>query len=208
MSRPQARRFGLFARRCRPARLAAWVAAALVTSAACGDSNGLSDPILTNVVDTVTLGALVGTPVTTPSAFSVASVAPFSPGAPVRSDQTSAFDFAFNIDPGGKPVFLPLSVLGLGTKTSVDPGLRATTQAFADITRASDGSYVNQDTVPFAVGDRFIARSRIACGLLSVPQYGKLEVLDIDETERSVTFQVLTNNNCGYKDLTPGLPAH
>lgn len=185
---------------CRRLRILAPVL--VLATAACGDSNGLADPIFTNVIDTLTLGALVGTPISVPSAFSVTDR-----GA-IRSDQTSTFDFAFNIDGGGRPVFLPLSVLGLGTKTASDPGLRVSTLAFADITSAPSGTYVSQDTVPFAAGDRFVVRSRIACGLLGVPQYGKLEVLAVDNGARTVTFQFLTNNNCGYKNLTPGLPTN
>lgn len=167
------------------------------------NSNGLAPAFASNVVDTATLGALVGTPITVPSAFSVAEL---PRGHPVRSDQTSAFDFAFNIDQSGQPVFLPLAVLGLVPKTSAVPGLRSTTLAFADILSALSDGYITQDTVHFAVGDRFFLRSRIACNLLGVPQYGKLEVLAVDQTARTVTFQVLTNNNCGYRDLTPGLP--
>ena len=172
----------------------------LAGGVACGDSNGLADPIFSNVVDTVSLGALEGTPVTVPSAFSVAD------RGPVRSDQTSGFDFAFNIDADDRPVFLPLSVLGLGSRTSLDPGLRATATPFAAIVEAPTDGYVNQDTVPFAVGDRFLVRSRIVCSLLGVPQYGKIEVLDVDLPSRTVTLQMLTNNNCGYKGLQPGLP--
>jgi hypothetical protein len=190
-----------------PRSLSRALPALLLAATACGDSNGLADPIFTNIVDTVTLGALVGTPITVPSAFSVTGLPNVTiRGVPVRSDQTSAFDFAFNIETGGRPVFLPLSVLGLGSQTAADPGLRGTALAFADILSAPADGYVSQDTVPFAVGDRLVMRSRIACGLLGVPQYGKLEVLSLDETERTVTFQVLTNNNCGYKELTPGLP--
>lgn len=177
------------------------VAAAAAASFAC--NSNLVSATFSNVVDTVTLGALVGTPVTVPSAFSVID------GRAIRSDQTSAFDFAFNIDAGGQPVFLPLALLGLTPKTSSAPGLRTSTLAFGDILTAPSDGYVTQDTVHIAVGDRFLLRSRVTCSILGgVPEYGKLEVLDIDTTERTVTFQVLTDNNCGYKDLTTGIPAN
>src|SRR5690349_12778620 len=91
--------------------LQALLPALVLASAACGDSNGLSDAFFANVVDTVTIGALNGTPISVPSAFSVVE------RRPIRLDQSSAFDFAFNVDAGGQPVFLPLSVLGLGTQT-------------------------------------------------------------------------------------------
>ncbi len=186
-------------------RLRPLLPALVVMAAACNDNNGLPDAFVPNVVDTFSLGALVGTGVTVPSAFSVGPANGGFRGGPVRSDQTSGFDFAFNIDETGRPVFLPLSVLGLGTGTSSDPGLRPTTATFANVLIAPTSDYVTQDTVPFAVGDRFALRSRISCSL-GVPQYGKLEVLAVDQTTRTVTFQALTNNNCGYKALTPGLP--
>jgi hypothetical protein len=38
--------------------------------------------------------------------------------------------------------------------------------------------------------------------------YGKLEVLGIDDTpgNETITFKALSNENCGYKSLLPGLP--
>jgi hypothetical protein len=47
-------------------------------------------------------------------------------------------------------------------------------------------------------------RSRVICTALGVPQYAKLEILALDN--KSVTFQVLVDRNCGYKGLAPGLP--
>ena len=45
-----------------------------------------------------------------------------------------------------------------------------------------------------------------ACPTLGVPLYGKLEILSFQDS--TVTFQVLANQNCGFKDLLPGLPAN
>ncbi|MBA3658039.1 MAG: hypothetical protein H0W67_00390 [Gemmatimonadales bacterium] len=173
---------------------------------ACSDSTGLPDPSLTNVTDTVTLYALEGTPVTTPSAYSVPD------NRAVRLDQTSAFDFAYNTHtlPDGtrRQLFLPLQTLGLAPGISAAPGLQRRSETFDAITTARSNGYITSDTIPFAVGDRFEIRSRIVspCTSLGVPQYGKLEVLGVDSTARTVTFQVLTDNNCGYRGLLPGLP--
>lgn len=167
--------------------------------AACSDANSLPQPTDANFVDTTTIYALEGTPVTRPSGFSLPE------RIPVRTDQTSAFDFAFNLDAAGQPVFLPLALLGLGG-TTANPGLKATTDEFAAITLADRDGYVTEDTVRIAAGNRYLARSRVVCGSLGVPQYGKLEVLSIDPVERSITFQFLIDNNCGYLGLEPGLP--
>jgi hypothetical protein len=164
-------------------------------AAACGDSNGLPDPTVSNVVDTVTLGALEGTPIQTPSAYSILNGA-------VRTDQVQAFEFAYNVDSIGRHVFLPLKVLGL-TTSGVAPGLQATSAAFDAITVAPSNGYTVDSAVAIEVGQRWLVRSRVFC-TLGVPEYAKLEILSFADS--MVTFKVLADNNCGYKGLEPGLP--
>ena len=41
-----------------------------------------------------------------------------------------------------------------------------------------------------------------------MPQYGKLEVLQIDTVAHTITFQHLVDQNCGYRGLEPGIPKH
>ena len=65
---------------------------------------------------------------------------------------------------------------------------------------------MSDSAVPVALGDRFIVRSRVVCTSLGVPLYGKLEVLAFQDS--TITFRTLVNENCGYKDLLPGLPAN
>lgn len=176
------------------------LALALVSTAACSQ-NSLSPATLPNRVDTVTVGALVGTPITVPSGFSVAE------NQVVRTDQSSAFDFAYNVEPGssGRRVFLPLGVLGLGSNGTADPGLQLTAQAFDAITIAESNGYLTRDTIPVAVGNVFFVRSRVVCTSLGVPQYAKLEILAFPDSV-TVRFRVLTDNNCGYRGLQPGVP--
>ncbi len=170
-------------------------------AAACSNSTNLSDPTEANLIDTTTVWALDGTALTDPSGFSIPE------RIAVRTDQTAAFDFAFNIDDTGKAVFLPIDLLGLGAVSGVNPGLVETATPFDAITRAVTGdSYVFDDTVTVVVGKSYYARSRVVCTTLAVPVYGKIEVLSIDPDERSVTFRYLVDNNCGYLGLEPGLP--
>src|SRR5207249_10062296 len=63
-------------------------------------------------VDSVSLWALDGTPLTTPSAYSI------SGRVAVRTDQTTGFDFAFNITPSGEAVLLPTGALRSEEHTS------------------------------------------------------------------------------------------
>ena len=172
------------------------VLVALALAAGCSDSNGLAAPTSSNVVDTVTLGALEGTPIQTPSAYSVLNGA-------VRTDQTTEFEFAYNVESTGRHVFLPRQVLGLTSTSGANPGLQATAAAFDAITVAPSNGYTVDSAVPIDIGQRWLVRSRVFC-TIGVPQYAKLEILSFEDS--TVTFKVLADNNCGYKGLEPGLP--
>jgi len=175
------------------------VPALIVVAASCSDSNSLGNPTFTNAERTDTLYALVGTPVQTPSAYSIQG------SRRVRTDTTSAFDFAFNVQNDGGHAFIPRAALGIDTTASVKPGLLAQTESFEAITEAPSNGYITDQAVPFAVGDRYVVRSRLTCSL-GVPTYAKLEVLAVDDVARTVAFRILTDDNCGFKGLEPGLP--
>jgi len=176
-------------------------AAFTIVVAACSSGSDLPDATDANLVDTTTVWALDGTAITSPSGFSIPD------RIAVRTDQSAAFDFVFNIDNSGKPVFLMIDLLGLGSISGVNPGLLGTELPFDEIRQAVVGdAYVFDDTVSVAVGNKFYARSRVVCSALAIPMYGKIEVLAVDPVERSITFRYLVNNNCGYLSLEPGFP--
>lgn len=168
----------------------------LALAAACNNANSLPDPTLANVVDTLMIGALEGTPIQSPSAYSILSGA-------VRTDQTTEFEFAYNVEASGRRVFLPRKVLGLTSTTGSEPGLQASAATFDAITVAPSNGYVTDSAVPVEIGQRWLVRSRVFCSL-GVPQYAKVEILGFEDS--TVTFKVLADNNCGYKGLEPGLP--
>jgi len=172
----------------------------LALAAACSDSNSLGDATEVNVVDTMILGSLEGTPISTPSGYRIST-------GPVRTDQTVDFEFAYNVrrldDGSYQRVLLPRGALGLSSTDQVDPGLQRREESFDDITRAQSNGYVSDSAVPIQVGERYLVRSRVICSI-GVPLYGKLEILSFQDS--TVKFQVLANQNCGFKDLLPGLP--
>jgi hypothetical protein len=175
------------------------VPALIVVGTSCSDSNSLGNPAFANAERVDTLYALIGTPVQTPSAYSIQG------SRRVRTDTTSAFDFAYNLQMDGSHVFVPRAVLGIDSTASVRPGLQPRTETFEAITEAPSNGYVTDQVVPITVGDRYVARSRIVC-TIGVPTYAKLEVLAVDDVARTVTFRILTDDNCGFKGLEPGLP--
>ena len=180
-------------------RLAAAALAGLLV--ACDDPNELPDATLPNVVDTLTLNAVRGTPPSTPSAFDIIT------GRPVRLDLTLSFDFIFDFDDALLPVFVPIDLLGLISEDQLPPGFIPSDEAFADIDIAPNDGYSQGDSLRFAVDDVFVMRSRLTCSSVGgLPLYGKLRILDLDQDARQVTLEVLVNENCGYRGLAPGVP--
>ncbi len=182
--------------------LATLAAAALL--AGCGNPNDLADATIPNVESTITLSALTGTPIAAPSAYSVAEA------RAVRIDQGAAFDFAFNIDASGQAVFLPLAVLGLGVQSGTNAGFLKVDDTYETIESAPLNGYVTADTLPIAVGERYVVRSRVVCSGLGLPKYGKIEITAINPAPdaRTITFRVLTDDNCGYRGLQPDIPTN
>lgn len=149
-------------------------------------------------MDTVTLYALNGTPIGTPSAYAL-----IGPEI-VHTDQTATFDFAFNID--SQPVFMPSGLFpGLQRNSGLLP---STATSFDAITAAPTQGYVMDHSVVVSVGTLLLLQSRtqLCADGTNHALYGKLHVLALDLVARTVQFEVLVDENCGYLSLTPGLP--
>lgn len=173
------------------------LAVAVVVLSACA-SDELSEPSYENAISTFTLGSLNSTPVVMPSAFSV------SDNRVVRTDQSSSFDFAYlHLD--GRHLLVPLDAIGLGSRNA-NPGLQLATQSFDLVVDPPSDGYLTTDSLEVHVGDVIVARSRIACTSLGVPQYAKLLITGISSGESALTFDAVANVNCGYRSLALGLP--
>jgi hypothetical protein len=163
---------------------------------ACDDTL-LPTPIYPNGVDTVSLAALDGTPVASPSGYNIAS------RGTVRTDITSAFDFVFNIDSLGRAVLIPASALGI----SGNAGMLPSTETFEGLRLAPGGTYLTDSALAIIPGDVVAVRSRlVTCELGPLYYYAKVGVIAVDAGARRLTFQILGNINCGYRSLEPGLP--
>jgi hypothetical protein len=175
----------------------------LALGAACSNTTGLPAPTVSNVVDTSTLYALFGTPITAPSAYDLNSR--FLLHQLVRTDQSSSFDFAFNFDSLRRPVLLPTGALGLGQSS----GLQASSLAFTAVTTAPSDGWVLDKPLVVSPGSVATVRSRPTNCLFGVTVYlyAKLQVLTVDTTARTITFQILVDQDCGYHSLEPGTPS-
>jgi len=176
----------------------------LALAVACGDPFALPKPRYQNGVDTVTLYALNGgTPVRTPSAYFIGTEV--QPPEAVLIQNGSPFDFAVDLDSLYRVVVLPTGALRLG----IGSGVQTVTTAFDSIRIAPNGGYKRDSAVTMTVGGRAIVHSRDSqcSNLITVVYYAKIEILAVDTTSRKITFQVLVDDNCGYRGLEPGFPA-
>lgn len=177
----------------------------LVLAAACGDPVGLPPPAIFNRTDTVSLYALSGTPVSTPSAYVI------SFRQAIRTDQSpQGFDFVFDIDSTGRALLLPTGALHLPRSS----GIQHTPFAFDSVLVAPGAGYQSDSAVAVDSGAVLVLHSRPQQCSFSISAlfalYAKLHVLAIDTTSgpggRKITFEILTNINCGYRGLEEGLP--
>lgn len=170
--------------------------AAIFLAAACGDQ--LFPASFENVEEDVVLGSLTNTPLSIPSGYSIPDA------QAVRTEISSAFDFAYVINGAGEHFLVPLDALGLGS-SGFNPGLIRSEVSFEAIEEAPVNGYTTSDSVAVAVGDVLVARSRIVCSL-GVPQYVKLEVMEINDELSTIRLRTMPNVNCGFRALLPGIP--
>ena len=172
--------------------------AGLASLVACKSPQDLPNAQVTNTVDTVTLYALNGTPIGTPSAYAL-----IGPQI-VHTDQSAVFDFAFNID--SQAVLLPSGAFaGLQRNSGLQ---KSNAASFAAVTMAPTDGYVLDKPLVIDVGTIALLRSRtqICADGSNHSLYGKLHVLALDLSARTMQFEVVVDQNCGYLSLTPGLP--
>ena len=171
---------------------------AALVAAACGNSTGLPAATAPNIIDTISLYALEGTPLTVPAAYVIQTK------EEVRTDQRSDFDFVFNITAAGQAVLLPTGAVGLG----VASGIQVQNASFDAVTTAPTSTYVDSLAVPVDSGTVAVVHSRpVTCVFGPIVfYYGKIEVLAIDTIARRVDLRVLVDQNCGYRGLELGLP--
>ncbi len=177
------------------------VLGAVLFSAGCDNTLALPAAGGPNIVDTATLNALLGTPISSESGFDVVL------RRTARTDrQDGTFDIAFDIVDSRALIFTT-GKLGLSAQSAIQTSNRA----FHDITLAPLEDYERDVAITVEVGSVFIVRSRptssgCAFFLGQLPRYGKFEVLSLDLQTRQITLQTLVNRNCGYRSLEIGIP--
>ena len=120
---------------------------------------------------------------------------------PARVDQTLNWDFLFRIR-AGVPELVPFSAIA---DSVTDAGLQITSERFSAVLEAPEDGYTLNAALPVQPGDVLIGRSRVdPNNFLACSRYAKLQVLEVDTEEGTITFRHLANPNCGDLVLEPG----
>ncbi|MDT8435170.1 MAG: hypothetical protein RRA92_00305 [Gemmatimonadota bacterium] len=163
--------------------------------AGCGDG---FDPIVfpnPSAPEDVVLSDFVSGTLQQPSAFDVLG------GVPVRTDQSSNWDFVFAVQPGVGPVLQPR---GMFDESETEAGVAVTDVAFEVLALAPEDGYATDAPTPIAAGDVVVVRSRRDPGFaVRCRLFGKFEVVGIDLEEGTLSLRHLINPNCERRELTP-----
>lgn len=176
--------------------------AGAVAAGACSDPFAATAS-LANVVDTLKVYSLSGTPTILPAALNV------STGQVVRVDGDFVYDIVFDIDSAGRAVLYPVALIGGPFAASRTVGMQKFPGTFDAFAKAPTGGYVYDSSFVVGPGEGIavqIANATICQFQFSSVMYGKMVVDSIVPAERAIYFRSLVGTNCGFRTLTPGTP--
>ncbi|MEJ7810953.1 MAG: hypothetical protein WKG32_11140 [Gemmatimonadaceae bacterium] len=173
------------------------IAASVAALAACGDPTSLRASFAT-VGDTLTVFALTGTPSAVPTALDTYA------HQVVRVASGAQFDIVFDLDAQGRAVLYPASLVAGTGRT----GLLKVPGAFDDLLIAPEDGYDEGQALTVAVGEVVAVRAQaLVCRAdLRTDLYSKLVVDGIDMSQRTIQFRMRVDPNCGFRELTEGIP--
>jgi hypothetical protein len=185
--------------------LAARVAACMVLAlaVACDDFTGVPASLST-VTDSGTVYALNGAPPGAPTALHLytASRQP--------ADASFLFDIAFDINPAGDVVILPLRTVASGLASSHSVGLQHVQTEFSLLDRAPKSGYRPDTAFVTRAGQTIAIQSSNPniCGvsITGTAIYAKLIILSTNVSERKMSIQYTVDPNCGFLSFSPGVP--
>jgi hypothetical protein len=191
---------------CMKPRLALFATmSAVVFLNACGDPTSIK-ATSSNVVDTLSVFALSGTPPSYPSGVSILGL------AAVQVDGFAGFDVALDIDASGNPVVYPVKLVVNSLGGGRPVGLIKVTQPFESVAEAPKTGFVNDQPVALAPGETVIIQSAhntsgdICQFALSPYIYAKLAVDSVNLASRTLYLRLGLDPNCGFRSFASGIP--
>lgn len=116
------------------------------------------------------------------------------------------FQVAFDLGTDGQIRLVPALALVNPPSGATSVGLARTNSTFDALGRAPTGGFINDSTVTVTVGETWVVRVDPRLCSFGDPFYAKLVVDEVNALTRRLSVRVLINRNCGYRDLTVGLP--
>jgi hypothetical protein len=173
------------------------------------DERSPFDARFTNELQSKNLYAMNGTPPSLPSAVSLRGRQRINDV--VRIDQSWLFDFAFDMDSIG--VVKVYSVKTVASELSLQLNRVGfaldSVHSFDQIIEAPTSGY-KYDTSMTLRPDRVLLIDVFEAGCANeftgFNIRAKLQIDSIDVANRGIHFKILTNPNCGFRSLLPGLP--
>jgi hypothetical protein len=179
------------------------LAAALIVSACSQDDPFRPSATSANVITGVSLASF-STGAVAQSAIDLINLRAVRPE--VQANGLVNFQLAVDLDLSGKVNLLPvLSVLNPpGGANTV--GLARSTATFEALTRAPTGGFRPDTAMMADVGETIVLQLQAGTCVYGDPLYGKLVVDGVNTATRRVILRFMLNRNCGYRDLTEGIP--
>lgn len=149
--------------------------------------------------------ALTGTPSAYATAYKFTSESLVRPQ--VLASGSVNFDLAFDLTADNKVILYPVKKLvpqPPGGSPTI--GLLKSTSTFDAIARAPDKGYTNDSSLVVSAKEVVLVKVAGSGCIYGDPFYAKMQIDTIIPSERRMIMRSLVNLNCGYRDLTAGVP--
>lgn len=176
----------------------------LMTVSACSDDDPFrASATVPNVTTGISLASF-STGTVAPSAIDLLNLRAVRPE--VTSTGQVNFQIAVDVDAGGQIRLLPVLSLLSPPGGAISVGLGRSVADFDDLARAPTGGFVADSAVTTRVGETWLVQLQSGTCVNRDPLYGKLVVDEVNTSTKRVFVRLILNRNCGYRDLTLGLP--
>ena len=183
------------------------VAVGLVAAAsACGDATGIRASFQ-NRETPLTVYAVNGTAQTLPAGILIR--------APELAfvDSRWAFDIAFDMDAAGNVTVYTVRAMASEVFDGVSRiGLRTDTLPYASVAKAPGSGFTYDSLLTLPIGRTLIVDkldgtcSQFGGAFLGYNIRAKMVIDSVDAAARKIYVKMLSNPNCGFRSLLPGLP--
>lgn len=178
----------------------------MATAVACDNGNPFRSIATSENTERQTpVFALTGAPIGYPTAYQFTTESLVRPQ--VLASGAVNFDVAFDLTADNKVILYPVKQL-VPQPPSPSPtiGLLRIGSTFDAITRAPDKGYINDSTLVVGVREVVLVKLAGSGCIYGDPLYAKMQIDTIIPSQRRMILRTMVNNNCGYRDLTAGIP--